>query len=267
MMDKDFTRKKYRELIKAFMAAGYQFQTLEEYVEHPLEGKVVVLRHDVDLHPYNSLFVGQLEHSLGVRSSFYFRVGAHSNRPDVIKSLVALDHEIGYHYEDMALMDGDVEEAYDHFKGALNYFRTMYPVRTICMHGAPTSRYDGRDLWKHYSYRDLGIICEPYLDIDFSKMLYLTDTGRRWDGYKVSLRDKIPVYQDQWKKQGLTFHATNDIIAALRDPASKLNTLAPRIMVTTHPQRWNDEPNWWRKELIEQTIKNFVKRILVIFRR
>ena len=35
-------------------------------------------------------------------------------------------------------------------------------------------------------------------DVDFSQLFYLTDTGRCWDGYKVSVRDKIPVYQDQW---------------------------------------------------------------------
>jgi hypothetical protein len=35
-----------------------------------------------------------------------------------------------------------------------------------------------------------GIIGEPYFDVDFSKMLYLTDTGRRWDGGIVSVRDK-----------------------------------------------------------------------------
>src|SRR5690625_1952760 len=46
-----------------------------------------------------------------------------------------------------------------------------------------------RDLWKWYSYRDYGIIAEPYFDLDFSKVLYLTETGRRWNGDKVSVRD------------------------------------------------------------------------------
>src|SRR5690625_8018545 len=47
-----------------------------------------------------------------------------------------------------------------------------------------------RDLWKWYSYRDYGIIAEPYFDLDFSRVLYLTDTGRRWDGDKGSVRDR-----------------------------------------------------------------------------
>jgi len=61
------------------------------------------------------------------------------------------------------------------------------------MHGSPRSPYDNNEVWKKYDYRELGIIAEPYFDLDFSKVLYLTDTGRRWDGEGVSIRDKIPV--------------------------------------------------------------------------
>jgi len=60
-----------------------------------------------------------------------------------------------------------------------NSFRQLADVNAICMHGSPKSRYDGKDLWKHYSYNDLGIIGEPYFDMDFNQFFYLTDTGRR----------------------------------------------------------------------------------------
>jgi hypothetical protein len=59
------------------------------------------------------------------------------------------------------------------------------------MHGSPLSKWDNRDLWKRYDYRDFGIIAEPYFDLDFDEVFYLTDTGRRWDGDRVSVRDKI----------------------------------------------------------------------------
>jgi hypothetical protein len=78
---------------------------------------------------------------------------------------------------------------------------------------SPRSKYNNRDLWKRYDYRDFGIIGEPYFDVDFDKMFYLTDTGRRWDGWRVSVRDKVP-QQAQWIKQGLVFRSTDDIIAA-----------------------------------------------------
>jgi len=46
-------------------------------------------------------------------------------------------------------------------------------------------------LWKRYDYKGLGIIAEPYLDIDYNQVFYITDTGRRWDGDRVSVRDKV----------------------------------------------------------------------------
>jgi len=86
-----------------------------------------------------------------------------------------------------------IDGAYVEFCKNLEYFRTFYPVKTICMHGSPLSKYDNRDIWNKYDYKKLGLIGEPYFDIDFSKVLYLTDTGRCWDGDKVSVRDKVRI--------------------------------------------------------------------------
>lgn len=266
----DFTLYQYRSLLESLLQQGYQFLTFEQYCDpknlpyslissSPHHTKHIVLRHDVDLKAANSLATAQIEHELGIRATYYFRVVPQSNQPDIIRAIAALGHEIGYHYEDMALMQGDTLKAYAHFQQQLNYFRQFYPVRTICMHGAPTSQWDGKELWKHYDYRALGIIGEPYFDIDFSQMFYLTDTGRCWDGYKVSVRDKIPVYQDQWNAQGLVYHATNDIIHA-----AEQGSLPPRIMITTHPQRWTDRPLAWLKELLVQNAKNIIKRLFLV---
>ena len=126
------------------------------------------------------------------------------------------------------------------------------------MHGSPRSPYDSKDIWKKYDYKALGIESEPYLDTDFSRTFYLTDTGRRWDGYKVSVRDKIPQYQDDWTEKGLTFHSTDDVIRALRD-----GRIPPSLMITVHPQRWNPLGPAWCQELLLQKAKNTVKRILV----
>src|SRR5690625_8009539 len=93
-----------------------------------------------------------------------------------------MGHEICYHYESMDTADGDPVLALKHFEDGLKRLRDVTEIRTICMHGSPLSRYDNRDLWKSYSYRDYGINAEPYFDMDFSRVLYLTDTGRRWDG-------------------------------------------------------------------------------------
>lgn len=257
---RDFTRTQYRELLVTLKAAGYRFVTFGEYCQAKPQSPYVILRHDVDLKAINSLRTAQIEAELGLTASYYFRVVPESNQPAIIRQIADLGHEIGYHYEDMAIAKGDAEKAFAHFQQWLTYFRQFYPVQTICMHGAPTSQYDGRDLWKQYNYCDLDIIGEPYFDADFAQMLYLTDTGRCWDGYKVSVRDKIPVHQDEWIRRGWVFHHTDDIIRFIQtQPQQQL----PNIMFTTHPQRWTNSPIAWWRELILQNIKNIIKRILI----
>ena len=258
----DFTLLTYRKLLEALKEHGYVFITFEQYCQVSAEWlpkRFVILRHDVDLRAKNSLATAQIEHELELQASYYFRVVPESNQPEVIREIAALGHEIGYHYEDMAIMHGDTEKALAHFQEQLAYFRLYYPVSTICMHGAPTSKYDGRELWKHYDYREYGVIGEPYFDVDFSKVFYLTDTGRRWDGYKVSVRDKIPQYQDQWTERGWVYRRSSQIIEA-----AEQSQLPACIMITTHPQRWTNNPLLWIKEVVVQTIKNTIKRLFLV---
>ena len=39
--------------------------------------------------------------------------------------------------------------------------------------------------------KSLDLVGEPYYDLNYKDILYLTDTGRCWDGYKYSVRDKV----------------------------------------------------------------------------
>ncbi|MEN8122551.1 MAG: hypothetical protein ABFS35_19570 [Bacteroidota bacterium] len=126
------------------------------------------------------------------------------------------------------------------------------------MHGSPLSKWDSKDLWQKYNYKDYGIIGEPYFNIDFNKVFYLSDTGRRRDGYKVSVRDKIVSKQKEWEKQGLSFHSTQDIINATN--SCKFVKLVDKIMITVHPQRWHANKLLCVKELVLQNAKNVVKK-------
>ena len=257
---RDFSLDIYRTLLETLQAKGYQLIGYADYLKLKVKsGKFIVLRHDVDAKPLNSLKTAQIEHALGAKATYYFRVGKESNMPEVIRGIAKLGHEIGYHYEDMSLCGGDVEMAWSHFKTWLEYFRQYYAVETICMHGAPTSKWDGKDLWKKYDYKPLGIIGEPYMDTDFDDVFYLTDTGRCWDGYNVSVRDKIPGKQDEWTAQGLTWHTTPQLIRAIEN-----GQLPKHVMLTTHPQRWTNDSKQWYLELVTQITKNVVKRILLM---
>ena len=239
----DFTLSKYYKLLQALKS--YDLEAL-------------TLRHDVDLKPENSLRTAHMEAKVNLKGIYYFRVVPESWNEEIIREISSLGHEIGYHYESLTTCNGDVDKAYQDFCRNLEALRKIVPVRSICMHGSPRSPWDSKDIWKKYDYHDLGIDNEPYLDTDFSKTFYITDTGRRWDGYKVSVRDKIPQYQDIWTAHGLTYHSTDDILEAIA-----ARTFPRNVMFTVHPQRWNPVGPAWAKELVLQNIKNIIKRIII----
>jgi|LSQX01.3.fsa_nt_gb hypothetical protein len=230
-MKKDFTLKVYENLLDALTGAGYSFQRVEDYMQEPLE-KVVMLRHDVDLRSYAALRLAKFEASKGIKSTYYFRVVKQSYDPKIIREIAKLGHEIGYHYEDLAMHDGDYDTAIQSFEKNLEMFRGFYPVKTICMHGSSGSPFDNRDLWKKYDMQGYGIICEPYLSINYDKVLYLSDTGRRWNGFKMSLRDNVK------SKYDFNFTRTWDIVDAV-------DKLPDQILFTAHPEQWVDNlPEW-----------------------
>jgi len=140
--------------------------------------------------------------------------------------------------------------------------RQLYPVETICMHGSPYSKYDNKALWEEYSYSQYGIIAEPYFDLNFNDMLYLTDTGRRWDGAAFSVRDKISVDHASMIELKGELKSTMDIISA-----AESGFLPDKLMITTHPQRWTDQLIPWTRELVLQNFKNIIKYIIVRSRR
>lgn len=266
LKNKDFTQSTFSILLSALQEAGFNFMTFSEYLLSPAS-KTVILRHDVDKDPLNSLEFAFMEKNLNIYGTYYFRILPGSFDPDIISKILSLGHEIGYHYEDINLVakqvSGRITEkkladyAEISFRENLAKLRKLAPVKTICMHGSPLGRFDNRIIWNYYNYKDYGLIGEPYFDLDFNKVLYITDTGRQWNGSQVSLRDKTD--SGNFHKQ--KFRSTFDIINA-----AKKGSLTKDIMLTTHPQRWNNRTIPWLKELLLQRMKNSVKALLVHFR-
>lgn len=246
----DFTLKKYIELLEVLKNSGYSFLTFESFLREAKK-KSIVLRHDVDLLPFNSLAFAKVQAEYDVKGTYYFRAVPQSWDEDIIKAIHDLGHEIGYHYECLTTTKGDLDKGIEDFEKNLEALRKLAPVSTICMHGSPMSKHDSKDLWKKYDYRDYGIVGEPYFDVDFKKVFYLTDTGRKWDGDKVSVRDRVHSGFD------ISFHKTDEIIAA-----AEADKLPDQIMFTFHPQRWTDQKFLWTKELLLQNAKNIIKRII-----
>lgn len=269
----DFTIEKYKELLGALK-----------------KHKSFSIRHDVDLRPDFSLRVAQVEAEEGLTATYYFRTVPESYDENIIQQIVSLGHRAGYHYECLTTCNGDMEAAYDDFGRNLEKLRKVVPITTACAHGSPRSPWNSQLIWEPpgrcvtnslshnnkdtlshpatqplshptYDIHALGIEYEPMLDTDFSKTLYLTDTGRRWDGYKVSVRDKVPQYQEMWEQEGLVFHSTDDIIHALSDIHHPIHKKA--LLINTHPQRWMPFGGEWMATAAVQWWKNAAKRLIV----
>lgn len=291
----DFNIIKYKELVKLLLAKHYTFKAFSQFL-YIHEERVNCLRHDVDKLPANSLRFANIQSELNIKGTYFFRMVPESFNPEIITRIAELGHEIGYHYEDIDLVyqarkkkDKSkkikvvelLDDAIESFERNLATMRKYYPVKTICMHGSPLSPFDNKALWTKYNYRDFGIIGEPYFDIDFNQVAYYTDTGRRWDGQDVSVRDKIENgrmgEEENGKERELTsspphlitpsphrnpfpsFHSTQDIINALQN-----DNFPKKAMLTFHPQRWTSNPVLWTKELALQNAKNVVKKYFFV---
>jgi hypothetical protein len=260
----DFTHTKYKELLETLRDQRFSFVSFGDYLQNNtnlVSHKICIFRHDVEQNYINALQVAKILNKFEVNGTYFFRIKPNFFQPEIVREISLLGHEIGYHYDDLTQSRGDFQEGICRFERNLQVLRNIAPVKTICMHGSPLSRFDNKNLWMKYKYWDYGIIGDPYFDVDFDQIFYLSDTGRRWDGWKVSIRDKVR-QQKKWTEQGLTFHSTNDIIYAARN-----GTLPDQIMFTFHPKRWSNRRSPWLKELVWQNLKNSGKRILVVARQ
>lgn len=245
----DFTLKSYESLINALQKAGYRFITFEEYCSGLQPNKFVILRHDVDEIAANALKIALLENRYSIKATYFFRIVRQSNIPEIINKIASLGHEIGYHYEDLSIHNGDFDKAIASFKTNLEYFRHYYPIKTVCMHGSSSSKYDNRLLWQRYNLSDFGLIGEPYISLDFNKIYYLTDTGYAWDGGKYATRDIVE------NNHGLVFHSTSQIVSCVTS-----GSFPNQCMILAHTL-WSDNIWQWTFLHIREFLRNNIKNI------
>jgi hypothetical protein len=252
---KDFTFEIYEKLLQSLIKSGYHCIPYLDYIrkEKNLK-KFAILRHDVDGKPGHSVQMAMIQHRYGVKGTYYFRNVSASFDPVCIREIASMKHEIGFHYEDLAQCQGNESKAISQFSSFLKELRKITPIRTICMHGSPLSKYDNRKIWDHYNYHDFGIEGEPYFDTDFQKVWYLTDTGRSWNN-KASVRDKVVNGFD------IQVNNTAQLVELI-----ETNNSPEQIMLNLHPQRWTDTPWQWYRELLSQRVKNVVKAGLISVR-
>jgi hypothetical protein len=250
----DFTYNIYKNLINSFLENNYQIISVEDFFNNKYNSsKIVVLRHDIDRRISNVENIAKIDSEHQISSSFHFRAGTKRFfKPSVIEKIIDLGHTIGYHYEDLANNHGNYKKALHSFESNLAKIRELYPVTTISMHGSPLSKWDNRWLWTKYDYKKYGIIGEPFFDTNFSNVLYLSDTGRKWNNFRYNIRDRV---ETPFDIQSLT---TSELMDKIRQ-----GLLPCQIMLNSHTHYWTDNTLIWYRIYIWQGIKNFFKHIVI----
>jgi hypothetical protein len=98
---------------------------------------------------------------------------------------------------------------------------------TSSAHGSPLSKWDNRAFWDTAEPADFGLIGDAGRDIDFSSVVYLTDTGRSWASDRTNLRDRVAAVR-------AAVDSTDDLIRFLQ------RQQAESLCLQTHPERWSD---------------------------
>ncbi len=246
----DFTLKKYEELCGSIVQSGYGIVMVERYFSQlNLPEKYFVLRHDVDRKPERAEAMASLEDELGIKSTYYFRKKNHVFKPDIIKRISGMGHEIGYHYEVLDKAKGDIKKAYSIFKEELEMFRDIVDVKTVAMHGNPLTRWTNSDFWKNYDLGEFKLIGDVSFSLREKNVLYFTDTGRSWHSSKYNIKDFISNSQIGDKIQ-----STSDLINFILNDNEKY-----LVCLSSHPNRWNNDPLSWLLQYAEDYLANRAK--------
>jgi len=284
MIKRDFTFAKYVGLCEKILESDYELLTVERYLTMKKDlDKFIIMRHDVDDGadlPY-TLAMARKEADLGISATYYFRVNEDVFKPEIIREIASLGHEIGYHYDVLGKADGDYERAIKLFEHELNMLRAFYDVKTIAMHGGPFVtglnaatfsdilkvirnmisgrktfvNFDSRDLWKIYNFENYGIIGDAYLSINFNEVAYISDTNRSWSDTKHRLRDFV----ERNNNYSIAIKNTDNLIRIIEEG------IIPKILILTHPPNWRDGFVNWVKWLMIQKVKNIGKTCLKIY--
>lgn len=246
----DFCLKMYREICRALK--DLNVVTVEQYLLGNNETPFVILRHDVDREMGNALAMAELEHKLGLNSTYYFRYPRTFNIP-TISRIQSLGHEVGYHYEVLDKAGGNPVKAIDIFCQELDIFREHFQIKTVCMHGNPLTPWDGRSIWKSKNFSDFGLLGEAYISCK-NPLVYLTDTGRNWSGIH-NVKDSL-----ESSNIAVRIHNTRHLIELLNEHFFET------LYLNCHPERWGPGIWGWARAYARDNAYNLTKAFLGLLR-
>ncbi len=215
----------YSKLIERLLEKGYRAGPVRDYFAG-IEPPYLFLRHDVDRLTFRAVDMAEAEAALGVHGSYYFRCDARMRFDErAIRRTAELGHEIGFHYETVVRMKGRAGDVFERFNQELAALRRIAPVKTATAHGSPLAKLSNMGYTRSLDLAQFGLLGDPAVSIDFSRTLYITDTGGTYgSGHN---------YRDWSDGRNLTRPMSPTQLAAWLEPANE-----PLAVLSSHPERW-----------------------------
>jgi uncharacterized protein YuzE len=190
----NFTLADYRSLIGDLLPR-WQIVRVCDAAFDGFRPNTLILRHDIDFSPALALPMAELEHSRGIRSTYFAALHLHYNanlpaHANALKSISEMGHEIGLHY-DSRLYEGkaSLEETLALLDTHVQILQEIcgYRVRSLVRHNPSISK-DTDPLEKTGQY------VNAYDEKFFQNTVYISDSCRAWrdGGLKACWYDPRP---------------------------------------------------------------------------
>ncbi|MEK6968495.1 MAG: hypothetical protein AABX51_07760 [Nanoarchaeota archaeon] len=185
-MECNFTYNHFREAIGIAKDSGFSFFTMHDVLIKKPSGKIIVLRHDVDLSMKHALKMAETERMLGINSTYFFRVNEIVNpfsgkNSEMLRKIAKMGHEIGLHYDsDVISLDDFKEYLLDKKKkleiasGSKVYGAALHRVKKLGAKNIETLNFIEGFLG------ELGLEYDAYSEKFFKQLKYISDSARHW---------------------------------------------------------------------------------------
>ena len=241
----DFSYSSYRLLLQTLLTHGYEPRLIGETTTE--NEKVLYLRHDVDVDYLGVLPMAKIEHSLGIKSTWYFLPDCpiynlcSSKLKNILLILHEQGHQIGLHVD--ATLYSNLEQMIETINVQYNFFSSFLPIcRILSFHRPASWLLDDVIVpnWVNAYQREF-----------FADVVYVSDSNRRefWKETRLPMAIEeeksltLLTHPLWWKKQSLQpdalFHTACSVIgfdrtAAHLSETSKIYSYAMKTEGSEH---------------------------------
>lgn len=203
--------REYEGYLRWARATGIALVPVEEWLLAPdsYDGRVLVMRHDVDQDPISAREMCAVERELGVRSTFYFRWSTFDHR--VVSRVRATGCSVGLHYETLTRYAIDrgitfpdgitpavIDDCRETLRAEIARFRELAGVcDSVAAHGDRRAHLIGvtnRVLLEGERYEDYGLRAsadDPFARQRLDHWVADGNGAPRWWVGEISLKDAI----------------------------------------------------------------------------